>query len=327
MKMRKSVLTVLAGIGLLPAAAIAGPYTGLVVFGDSLSDVGNDAIVTPQLSAFGITPTPGPYYYNGRFSNGQNYVDDLSTALGLPAPKPSLAGGTDYAYGDARTSGSSSVQRLVIYDVDQQVSSYLSTSTPSAGALYDIFAGANDLIASPTPTTATTAASNIATDVSTLYAAGARQFLVPNLPLLGLTPEFNTNPTAAASANALTVVFNTALAADLAGLQATDPGITIHELDVQTLFTGVVTSPSSYGLVDVADSAAPGLEPGATSYDTSLEVSDPNQYLFWDDIHATAAGHALLANAAGEAVGVPEPTSMGLLAVSGLTLIQRRRRH
>jgi phospholipase/lecithinase/hemolysin len=209
--------------------------------------------------------------------------------------------------------------------VDQQVSAYLSTSKPNATTLYDIFAGANDLIASPSATTALTAASNIATDVSTLYAAGARQFLIPNLPAIGSTPEFNTNASSAAAADALSAGFNTALAADLAGLQATDPGIVVHQLDVQTLFTEVETTPGLYGLNDVTDSAAPGLEPGATSYDTSLEVPNPNQYLFWDDIHPTAAGHELLAQAAETAVGVPEPASIGLIASAALLAGWRRR--
>ena len=34
-----------------PAAAVAGPYSGRVVFGDSLSDVGNDAAVTAGASS------------------------------------------------------------------------------------------------------------------------------------------------------------------------------------------------------------------------------------------------------------------------------------
>jgi outer membrane lipase/esterase len=325
MKKQIWLCAVISGLGLLPAVAAAAPYTGLVVFGDSLSDVGNDAIITPELSAFGITPTPGPYYYNGRFSNGPIYVDDLAQALSLPAPQPSLAGGTDYAYGDARTSGSSALQRTVLYDVDEQVSAYLSsTSTPNASTLYDLFAGANDLIASPTAATAVTAAGNIATDVNTLYAAGARQFLIPNLPPLGFVPEFNTDPVSAASADALSGLFNSSLATDLTAAEATDPGIAIHVVDLQTLFTEVEADPALFGLTDVTDSAAPGLEPGATSYDTSLEVSDPNQYLFWDDIHPTTAGHALLAQAA-EAAAVPEPASVGLFAAAGMLLSKRRR--
>jgi hypothetical protein len=46
-------------------------------------------------------------------------------------------------------------------------------------------------------------------------------------------------------------------------------------------------------LTNVTSSAAPGLEPGATSYNTSQIVPNPNQYMFWDDLHPTTAVHAI----------------------------------
>lgn len=71
-------------IATLPGAALAGPYTGLVVFGESLSDSGNNAFVFdnvlgPPLPAGTLrTPVPIPSpsfipdfpYASGRYSNG-----------------------------------------------------------------------------------------------------------------------------------------------------------------------------------------------------------------------------------------------------------------
>jgi hypothetical protein len=42
-------------------------------------------------------------YYQGHFSNGLTWVEDLSNMLGLGTLKPSLAGGNDFAYGGAET--------------------------------------------------------------------------------------------------------------------------------------------------------------------------------------------------------------------------------
>ena len=76
------------------ASAAAGPFSSLVIFGDSLSDVGNMA--NAPFSTY-----PGPYYYNDRFSNGPVWVESLSVDLGLGRVQRSTAGGNDFAYGGA----------------------------------------------------------------------------------------------------------------------------------------------------------------------------------------------------------------------------------
>ena len=83
-------------------------YSAIYAFGDSLSDAGNLSITT---SAAGATEPVSPPYYKQQygsisgnvFSNGPTWVQDLSIALGLGTLAPSLAGGTDFAYGGAET--------------------------------------------------------------------------------------------------------------------------------------------------------------------------------------------------------------------------------
>lgn len=55
-------LMIVAGLG---GAAEAGQYSGLVVFGDSLSDTGN----TYAAARF---PPSSQHYYEGRYSDGPN---------------------------------------------------------------------------------------------------------------------------------------------------------------------------------------------------------------------------------------------------------------
>ena len=80
----------------LTTPASAGPITGIVVFGDSLSDAGN------VYAATGNKFPPAPYSA-GRFSNGPVWVQQLGSKLGVPVPTPSMSGGSDYAFGGAAT--------------------------------------------------------------------------------------------------------------------------------------------------------------------------------------------------------------------------------
>jgi hypothetical protein len=79
---------------------------------------------------------------------------------------------------------------------------------------------------------------------------------------------------------------------------ASNPAVTVCRFDVMALFGQALANPQLFNLTNVTSSAAPGLSPGDTSYDTSKIVSNPNQYLFWDDLHPTAAVHLILAHRA-----------------------------
>ena len=88
----RSITRALAGLGLCAAAltAAAGPYSGLVVFGDSLSDSGNNALL---LSNFGTQPLPPVVVADdasysripsaaGTYSNGMVWTQYLAQSLG-----------------------------------------------------------------------------------------------------------------------------------------------------------------------------------------------------------------------------------------------------
>ena len=96
-----------------------------------------------------------------------------------------------------QTSGTGGLYGAFIYDVDEQVDDFLSSRTANASTLYVVFSGANDLINGQT--NVNVPVSNLAEDIGRLVAAGTRQFLVPNLPLLGFTPRFNSNSATSAS--------------------------------------------------------------------------------------------------------------------------------
>jgi phospholipase/lecithinase/hemolysin len=278
-------------IGLMAVSATAGPFTQLFVFGDSLSDVGNIEQATASFPF--VPPTPGPYYYDGRFSNGPVYAEFLAAGLELPSVVHSRAGGGNFAHGGAKTSGTGFPNNLVVRDVDDQVGDFLTAQSPDPDALFVVFAGANDLIGGQT--NMSIPVNRLATDIGRLITAGARSLLVPNLPPLGYTPRYNDDAATLATYNARTEQFNAALATMLDGLEAGNPAITVYRFDLAALFSEALADPAEFGLTNVTAPAAPGLQPGATSYDTNQIAANPNEYLFWDDLHPTTAVHAVFA--------------------------------
>jgi len=298
-------------------AAHAAPYTKLIIFGDSLSDVGNIAS-----SSFDIYP--GKYYYEDRFSNGPVWVETLATSLGLPATQRSTAGGDNFAYGGAQTTGTGGIEGIAIRDVDEQVTQYLGARTVDPTALYVVFAGSNDFINGQT--NVATPATRLATDLSRLITAGARNFLVPNLALLGGTPRFNGNATTAAAYNTRTEQFNAAMDAKLLDLSDDATGLAFFRLDVASLFADAIAMPAKFGLTNVTSAAALGLQPGASSYNTSQIATNASEYLFWDDLHPTATVHSILATRALALVtAVPEPQSWLLVGWVLVTHLYRQR--
>src|SRR6516164_3574154 len=93
---RPKVLSARLGVETLEDRAVPSVYSNLIVFGDSISDTGNGFLFTGGVAT-------APPYFDGHFSNGPMWVEVLADRLGLPAPAPSLGGGTNYAFGGAET--------------------------------------------------------------------------------------------------------------------------------------------------------------------------------------------------------------------------------
>lgn len=320
-------VAVLAFSATASAPAIAGPYSSLYVFGDSLSDTGNVFAATG-----GAVPTSP--YFAGRFSDGPVWIDHLAAGLGVPAgATPSLMGGNNYAFGGARTgSGAVPVPGLLAQFGGLWAPAHPGGADPDA--LYVVAGGGNDMRDARSAftgdtaadqagrqTAAATAASNLLSVVMGLASAGARHILVANLPDLGATPEAVFLGLTAASSDA-SARYN----ALVAGIEAVAEGL-VAGLDVLSFdLAGVAAAirddalnhgGATFGITNVI--APCGAFPG--SLGASCAVS-----AFSDALHPTAAAHAIIGAAALRAAGVPEPATLWLaaLAIGGL-LLQRRR--
>jgi phospholipase/lecithinase/hemolysin len=272
-------------------------FSTIYAFGDSLSDAGND-----YAASFGLLPASP--YSDGRFSNGRVWVQDLAHDLHLPIPQASLDGGNDFAYGGAEA-GTEPLHGALPIDLPSQLLQFeVEDPHPAAGALYTLSIGANDLLdAIPdyasNPTLAesdvTAAVADEVKFVGSLIGLGARMFDILNVPDLGKTPEERSAGTTA-TATSLSAQYDAALGKSLAALAAHDH-VTIDVVNAFALIDAGVADPGAYGLKDVTDPVWTGNYYG-TGGSLTVHGAKANTYLFFDQLHPTAAGHAIVAAAA-----------------------------
>jgi phospholipase/lecithinase/hemolysin len=193
-----------------------GAVTRVVIFGDSLTDTGR---LKKRLKIFPAKP-----YWIGRFSNGPAWPEYLGMTAGLAVQNHSYGGASviDHEklpgasfYGRVREVG----QFFVSGTIELQISDYLERTLvdgrierPETTAFL-IWAGANDYISKePVSGLIKTflnapegesgykgvverTVSTLLDHVETLYEAGARRFVLINLPDLGRTPIVLQNTT------------------------------------------------------------------------------------------------------------------------------------
>lgn len=310
----------LCSVVLVSASMAASAYSSLVVFGDSLSDSGNNTLAVGTLAQ---TVTDNSYiptytYASGVYSNGPVWATQFADKLGLSLT-PSLLGGTNYAFGGAQTSFYQ--PGLSTPSLTMQTGMYLTDKggTADATGLYVVAGGGNNIratllavLADPGNAYAIigAAAMQFATDigniVDSLQGAGAKDIIVWNAPNLGITPAV----TAAGGAGLGTLIsqsFNDVLTWRLSS-----------EIDVKTFdLFGLAGQAAANGFTNTTDAC------GAINPTCNTDMS---KNLFWDGIHPTTAAHSLIAENM-YVTAVPEPETFVLMAIGlGLVALRVRRR-
>lgn len=285
-------------------AAVAGAFSRIVVFGDSVTDPGNAFTVLHTSAVPPFLPVPDAPYARGghHFSDGATWVEQLGTTLHLnPSPGPALQ--HPVVFSNYAVGGSRARLRLALL-VDRFLADF--GGVAPSDALYVVHIGGDDLrdalVALQTdPTFATSSAiiaeavAAIQASITALVSSGARTFLVANSADLALVPEVRAAdaqvPGTAAAGTALALMFNVGLEAMLSGLAGALP-VTVARLDLFTLINEVVAAPAAFGLVEVE---TPCITPFTR---VSPYCARPDRYLFWDFIHPTRMGHAIIADRA-----------------------------
>ncbi|MCY7386973.1 MAG: autotransporter domain-containing protein, partial [Burkholderiales bacterium] len=306
MSFKKRVIPALIASAMLVGtpAANAVTFSGVFVFGDSLSDSGFFrpflvGVGTPAATAAGLgrfTTNPGPVWSE---LIAQTYGGNGA---------PSNAGGGIYAQGGARAQGdsASTPPGFAQRPIGTQIGEYLTRAGGSAdpGALYAVWAGANDIFqnfagiaggtVNPTTVINTAAGTEIA-QIARLRGAGARYIMVFNLPDLGSTPSFA--PTAigaagSAAATSLSLGYNATLFAGLIGTK-------VIPVDAFALFNDVKANAAAFGFTNttgMACNATPPVGLIACGPGNLVATGAATSYLFADGVHPTTGSQAIVAD-------------------------------
>jgi phospholipase/lecithinase/hemolysin len=304
-----------------PAPTPDPSFSQIILFGDSLSDTGNmRARVNEKTGGLVDYPSGTFNFSDGRFTNSSDtdpgsgtYVgvwhEQLArTYLNVPAATYSASGGFNYAFGGARSTDGTHEELAVhsdifgdvtitVDDLGKQVDEYLDAHFTDPSALYIVWGGGNDIRTDDSEANTIATAARITALVGRLATAGAQFIMVPNLPPVGNIPRYAQDPERIVTLNSDSALFRGELEADLNALvvDLAAQGITptLYRIDVWTNTIRTFTYPANYGFTNVK-------QPSQGNSNV-----DPDNYIYWDEVHPTTAGHHWLAKSANDAITLP----------------------
>ena len=300
---------ILAVFCLLPAVAPADTaYDRLVVFGDSLSDPGNAYVLTGMASKPPYTALIPDYPYargGHHLSDGATWIERLAKKMKLrKSAGPALrVPGKFSNYAVDRTRACSDSPSPSYIDLTTQVGMFLTQfGAASDKSLYVMFAGGNDVrdaLVNPDmgEMILGCALLSLSDNIQALIAAGARTFLVPNVPNLGLVPAVALQgPEAQQAAAEVTSFFNLQLEGILTDIETASGGLVrFYRLDTFELLTQTAVQHPELNVTDPCIDVFSG-----------TVCKHANKYLFWDGIHPTRTGHKLIAEEAVSVLGLTQ---------------------
>ncbi|KAL2935163.1 hypothetical protein RDABS01_018281 [Bienertia sinuspersici] len=282
------------------------------IFGDSLSDVGNNEYLPRSLAKANL-----PWYGidfgnglpNGRFTNGRTVSDIIGDALGLPRPPafmdPNLDedtimnSGVNYASGGGgilNETGGYFIQRLCF---DKQIELFKGTQEMIARKIgknesrkffeqsrYVVALGSNDFI------------NNYLMPV--LHGLGVRKLMVFGLGPMGCIPlqrVLSTSGNCQDKTNKLAKHFNEATDKMIAELSTELPGVSYRFGDAFDVVNDVISNPYRYGFTN-SDSPCCSfgqIRPALTCVPASTLCKDRSKYVFWDEYHPSDSANQIIA--------------------------------
>ena len=329
----KAILAItLSSVGV----AHASDYSSVTFFGDSLTDGGyfkkaTEALGHPQSGQYTTNPDntwATPFAESLGLNSVQNTYDE--------ATGQQTTTGNNYAIGGARSGidlqhdkyEDTTGKPLPVYSTRSQVDRYLADKNIDSKGLYTVWTGANDLFAvvKDVPNASNIISAAVSDEVATvkkLHDNGANYIVVPNIPDVGLTPNFVGTPLATFGTD-LVKQYNEAL---YSGVKNT--GANVIPLDTFSLVQQVAANPTAYGFSNVTDKACKdtsSVECGRADLD---KPGAENSYFFADGVHPTGRAHRMIADYANAVVTAPSQVSVlpHIATQSGLATNERLQTH
>jgi phospholipase/lecithinase/hemolysin len=301
----RRVLLALAPAALLALAACGGGDIEsqfvpkrMVVFGDALSDMGNGG------TRYTVNDTTAIW------------VKLMALDYGVALDK-SAAGGTDYAWGNARVvlkpdaAGNNATPT-----VKEQIDAFLAANSAFTGDdLVVINGGISDIVVQMQALRAgtitqeqfianvTQAGHDLATQAKRIVDAGAKHVAILGVPDMKSTP-WSVMINQQSLLSQASTAFNNAVLVDLVNY-----GDRMLYIDMALLFNLMASSPGAYGLTDAATIVCTSVDPGPgigigpnqvnsarCAADSILAGANYSTYMWADALYPTPSGHSRIAD-------------------------------
>jgi phospholipase/lecithinase/hemolysin len=293
-------------------------YDKIVFFGDSLTDNGN------LYKTFLSVMPKSPPYFEGQFSNGPVWSEKVAAYFQQQK--------NDLIYENEAVGGETVVWHnpfdgYLPYMLSQSIDDYYlkSGSEDRSHTLFIFWLGANDYLsgAENVDEITTNVSQKIQEVIENLIDNGGKNFLILNLPDMSKTPFGKSSPLAA-NLFALVTMHNEKLAQTITQLQRDHADVNIRSFDIFAFFNKLMNDVDSinqqyhthitntqnacwsgsyvpneklsHSVAHVPDLAI-AYQVGESFRHDETACNNPDDYLFWDQVHPTTVVHEILAQA------------------------------
>ncbi|ORX93082.1 SGNH hydrolase [Basidiobolus meristosporus CBS 931.73] len=253
--------------------------SNVVVFGDSHSDTGNTRAISKNRS-------PPPHYFQGRYSNGPNWVDYVGKNLGIAIKNFAYGGGTVDSSLNQGIAGYGS--KVKVPGIAQQVDLFLNTTYGNIqNTLFLLCGGSNDYFMNAT-VEANDIQNAMRDSAEALLKKGATSIALCTLPPLTATPMIKSTWIKRLIFRFAEPVYNYRVRQLVSELQIRHPDRYFITWDLGPILSNIIQNAKENGFTNTYQACV-------DEKNNSPPCKNPDEYVYWDSINPTTRTHKLIA--------------------------------